>query len=196
MEFPEVSFDLPYWVDGFLTQSSLILPSAEDRMRLAIALAQQNVEQQTGGPFGAVIVEQKSGKLIAPGVNRVVQSNCSVIHAEILAIMLAQKALETFDLGRQGLPDLQLISSVEPCAMCLGAIYWSGVKSLVIGARDEDARKVGFDEGVKPRDWVSAFDKQGFSIVQDVCRSEAAAVLNNYASDGGIIYNPTGSSSD
>ena len=191
MKFPDVSFALPDWVDDLLGKSGEILPSVEDRMRLAIELSKQNIDQQTGGPFGALIVEQKSGKLIAPGLNRVVQSNCSVIHAEILAIMLAQKALGTFDLGREGLPDFQLVSSTEPCAMCLGAVYWSGVKSLVIGARDQDARKVGFDEGVKSPDWISEFQKRGITIVQDVCRSEAAAVLENYAEGGGIIYNPT-----
>ena len=184
------------WVADFLEKSGFVMPSVEDRMHLAIALSEQNVQQQTGGPFGAVIVEEKSGKLIAPGLNQVVQSNCSVIHAEILAIMLAQQALGTFDLGSADLPDFQLISSTEPCAMCLGAVYWSGLKSLVIGARDEDARKVGFDEGVKPSGWLSAFQKRGITIIQDICRSEAAAVLENYASDGGIIYNPTSSSHD
>jgi len=109
-------------------------------MRLAIALARENVERQTGGPFGAAVFDEK-GHLVAPGVNVVVTGNCSILHAEMVAIALAQKKLARYDIGDEGRSHYTLAASTEPCAMCFGAIPWSGVTRLECGARDEDARR-------------------------------------------------------
>jgi tRNA(Arg) A34 adenosine deaminase TadA len=158
-------------------------------MRLAVELSRQNVERGTGGPFGAAIFEQESGRLLAPGMNLVVPSNCSVAHAEMVAFMIAQQIVKDFDLGGEGKPDYELYASTEPCAMCFGATPWSGVKKLVCGARDEDARVVGFDEGAKLPDWAAALEERGISVEKDVLREEAAAVLKYYAESGGEIYN-------
>jgi tRNA(Arg) A34 adenosine deaminase TadA len=73
--------------------------------------------------------------------------------------------------------------------MCLGAIYWSGVRSVVCGARDEDARSIGFDEGSKPADWVGTLESRGISVTKDVLRDEARSVLLSYKEAGGAIYN-------
>ena len=129
------------------------------------------------------------GKLISLGVNIVEASNCSVLHAEIVAIALAQKALGRYDLSDGGKEDYELVTSTEPCAMCFGAVPWSGVSTLVCGARDEDARSIGFDEGPKLADWVEALESRGITVVRDVLREEAAAVLREYAEGGGTIYN-------
>ncbi len=158
----------------------------EARMRVAVELARQNVLRGTGGPFGAAIFEQESGRLLAPGVNLVVGSGCSVFHAEIVAIMVAQRTIEDFDLG----DDHELVASTEPCAMCFGATVWSGVKHLVCGACEEDAERIGFDEGEKPPDWARALEERGISVSRDVLREEAVAVLREYADSGGEIYNP------
>ena len=166
----------------------MIYPSAEERMELAITLAGNNIKNN-GGPFGAAIFEQYSGRLVAPGINLVLQSNCSVVHAEIVAIMLAQQRVANFDLGAEGLPDYELVSTTEPCAMCLGAIPWSGIKSLVCGARDEDARSIGFDEGDKPDDWPQKLQSRTISVTRDILRDKAKAVLQQYIDAGGIIYN-------
>ena len=80
-------------------------------------------------------------------MNLVVPSGCSVAHAEMVAIMIAQQVVGDFDLGGEGKPVCELVASTEPCAMCFGAKPWSGVRSLLCEARDEDARSVGFDEG-------------------------------------------------
>jgi tRNA(Arg) A34 adenosine deaminase TadA len=87
------------------------------------------------------------------------------------------------------MPAHELVSSTEPCAMCLGAIPWSGVRGLVCGARDEDARAAGFDEGTKPANWAKALDERGIEVVRDVLRDEAREVLRSYVSGGGTIYN-------
>jgi hypothetical protein len=60
---------------------------------------------------------------------------------------------------------------------------------LVCGARYEDARAVGFDEGPKMPDWIPALERRGISVVRDVSHDEAVAVLEEYAGSGGMIYN-------
>ena len=185
--FPDVSLRLPGWVDGVAEDRPY--PTVEDRMRLVVELARQNVRRKTGGPFGAGVFERASGRLLAPGVNLVVSSGCSVFHAEMVAIMVAQSALGAFDLGGEGLPAYELVTSTEPCAMCLGATPWSGVRGLVCGASDEDARAVGFDEGAKMDEWAGTLEARGIPVRLNVLREEAAEVLREYAASGGEIYN-------
>ena len=180
---------LPAWVEGSLAGEDRTYPAVEDRMRLVVGLARENVRRGTGGPFGAAIFERETGRLLAPGVNLVVGSCCSVFHAEMVAIMIAQKILGNFDLGDASVPAYELVTSTEPCAMCLGATPWSGVRGLVCGARDEDASAVGFDEGAKPPEWVSALEGRGIAVTLDVLREEAAGVLREYTALGGEIYN-------
>jgi tRNA(Arg) A34 adenosine deaminase TadA len=180
---------LPNWVEEFITKTNRIFTTLEERMRLVITLARLNIEHKTGGPFGAGIFEKESGKLIAPGVNVVITTNCSIAHAEILSISIAQNILGNYDLSSEGMPSYEIVTSTAPCAMCLGAIHWSGIRRVVCGARDEDARSIGFDEGAKPTNWVLSLETQGIAVVQDVLREEAKKVLLQYYKSGGIIYN-------
>jgi tRNA(Arg) A34 adenosine deaminase TadA len=189
MDRLELTISLPDWMGEFLQRTPKALASAEDRMRLVVQLARQNVERKTGGPFGAAVFDE-NGTLVAPGVNIVVRSNCSILHAEIVAIALAQKRLGRYDMSGAGKRCYELIASTEPCTMCLGATVWSGVGRLVCGARDEDARRIGFDEGPKPPDWPRALAERGIEVVRDVLRQENAAVLQEYARQGGLVYNP------
>jgi len=189
MLFPTVEIRLPAWMDTVIFARDRAYPELTDRMALVIDLAHKNVDAGTGGPFGAGIFEMQSGRLVAPGVNMVIPGNCSVAHAEITAIMLAQKLIGTYDLGGEGLPALELVSSTEPCVMCLGAVIWSGVRRLVCGARDGDARDIGFDEGPKPENWVAALQHRGIRVIRDINRQASVAVLNDYVKAGGPIYN-------
>ncbi len=158
-------------------------------MSLAIQLAHSNVKEGTGGPFGAAVFNVETSTLVAPGINVVIRSKSSIAHAEIIAISLAQRICNTHDLGDAGMPPMELVTSVEPCAMCLGALPWAGIRSLVCGARDEDARAIGFDEGPKPQDWTSALETRGIEVQRDVKRQDAIAVLQSYLTLGGPIYN-------
>jgi tRNA(Arg) A34 adenosine deaminase TadA len=189
MGFPQVTLELPRWVEELLPDPERTYPTEEDRMRLVVELSRLNVERGTGGPFGAAIFERETGRLLAPGMNLVVPSNCSVAHAEMVAIMIAQQVVGDFDLGSEGKPAYELYASTEPCAMCFGATPWSGVRGLLCGARDEDARAVGFDEGAKLPDWITALEERGISVKRDVLREDAARVLRDYANIGGELYN-------
>ncbi|MBP7999135.1 MAG: nucleoside deaminase [Chloroflexi bacterium] len=186
--FPVFTLQLPSWVETFLPDPEQVYPTVEARMRLVIALSRQNVIQGTGGPFGAGIFNLDTGQLLAPGINLVIPTHSSVAHAEMVAFMIAQQVLGTFDLGGTGLPPFEIVASTEPCAMCFGAVPWSGVKSLVCGARGEDAEAVGFDEGPKVATWWQELEKRHIGVTRDVLREDAAAILSLYAQNG-HIYN-------
>jgi tRNA(Arg) A34 adenosine deaminase TadA len=189
MRFPSVAIQLPAWIEAFLSSAASDFRGDEERMRFVIALARRNVEAGTGGPFAAAVFDAE-GRLIAPGVNLVISTACSVLHAEIVALVLAQKVLGRYDIGDGGRLRYDLFAAAEPCAMCFGAIPWAGVGRLVCGARDEDARGIGFDEGPKLPDWTDHLRARGIEVVRDVLRQDAIAVLRQYAAAGGVIYNP------
>lgn len=157
-------------------------------MALAVALSAENVRNGTGGPFGAIVINEDNGQLLAAGVNLVTDLELSVAHAEMVALSLAQEELGQWHLGQGG--NTALVASCEPCAMCFGAVPWSGVGKLICGARKSDAEAAGFDEGDKPLDWHQCLERRGINVTRDVLRAEAAAVLMEYANNAGEIYNP------
>jgi tRNA(Arg) A34 adenosine deaminase TadA len=184
---PEVHVTLPDWVDEVVNWERQYRDD-EARMRLAIALASENVQRGTGGPFGAVIVEEHTGRLVSVGMNQVVPRNNSVLHAEVVAFMMAHRQLGSYTLGAPGFPVHTLVSSCDPCAMCLGATLWSGVRRVVCGASREDAERVSFDEGPVFPESYRYLASRGIEIVHGVLREEAREVLERYARSG-EIYN-------
>jgi tRNA(Arg) A34 adenosine deaminase TadA len=183
-----VGISLPDWIAEVVDWARRY-PTAEERMRLAIRLSRENVLRGTGGPFGAAVFELTSGALVAVGVNSVERLNNSALHAEMVALMLAEQRVKSYTLHTPELPDHELVSSCEPCAMCLGAVLWSGVRRLAYGADREDALRVHFEEGpVFPASFAYLED-HGIEIVPDFLREEASQVLDLYAERGGLIYN-------
>ena len=180
---------LPEWIDAFLKNLPDTFTAPEERMQLAIDLAAENIRRRTGGPFGAAIFEMDSGRLIAGGVNTVMPANCSLAHAETLAIAIAQQNRQTHDLSTAG--RYELATSCAPCAMCLGAIGWSGLASVLCGATESDARAVGFDEGAKPAHWQKELTKRGIAVTENILQDKARQILEEYRSTGGKIYNPS-----
>ncbi|OPX99603.1 MAG: Guanine deaminase [Syntrophorhabdus sp. PtaB.Bin006] len=158
-------------------------------MSFVIKAAQLNVSKGTGGPFAAAVFETESGKLVSLGVNLVTSGGLSILHAEMLAFTLAQQKIGAYDLGRYDLPSHDLVASAEPCTMCLGAIPWSGVRRVIVGARDSDVRAIGFDEGPKAKEWKDELEKRGIAVICDVGREAAVQVLLDYSLQGGKIYN-------
>jgi tRNA(Arg) A34 adenosine deaminase TadA len=180
---------LPGWMEGFLLDCPSYFPSVQDRMSFVIEAARLNVSKNTGGPFAAAIFETESGKWVSLGVNLVASGGLSILHAEMVAFTLAQKKTGSYDLGRLGLPSHELVTSIEPCAMCYGAIFWSGVRRIITGAPGSDAKTIGFDEGPKMEDWRNQLEMRGISSICDVNRESAARVLLDYSLQGGKIYN-------
>ena len=183
----QCKFDLPGWVTGFLENWQEPLSTISQRMQLVIALSEENIKQKTGGPFAAVVVNEGTGELVSVGINLVTRSGLSIAHAEIIALSLAQLATGEWNLAQAG--HLQLVTSCEPCAMCFGAVPWSGVKSVICGAKKKDAEAAGFDEGDKPDHWVRSLQRRGIVVQCSVLRTAAAAVLAGYRDTGGAIYN-------
>lgn len=183
-----VVVDLPAWAAG-KEPVGAVFPTDADRMRLAIALARENVERETGGPFGAAIFEEGTGRLLAVGVNSVVRLSNSVLHAEMVAFMRAEARVGSYTLRAPGLAGHALYSSCDPCAMCLGAALWSGVRRIVCGATRDDAVSLRFDEGPVFPESYDYMRRRGIEIQHGLLRAEAREVLEVYRSRGGVIYN-------
>jgi guanine deaminase len=107
-------------------------------IKRAIAIALDGIKKG-GGPFGAIIA--KDGKIISEAYNEVVYSSDPTAHAEILAI---RKACDS--LGTHNLSGYDLYTSCEPCPMCLGAVYWSGICRVFYASLAGDAAKAGFGD--------------------------------------------------
>ncbi len=115
-------------------------PSALEQLWLAraIDLARENVDSG-GGPFGAVVV--RADEVIATGTNLVTATLDPTAHAEVVAIRNACAAVGDFRLT-----GCVLVSSCEPCPLCLAASLWARVDAVVFAADREDAAVAGFDD--------------------------------------------------
>jgi len=112
----------------------------DDRILLdkTIKIAKKGIKKGKG-PFGALVA--KDGKIISRANNKVVLSHDPTAHAEVLAIRKASALLKSHDLS-----DCVLYTSCEPCPMCLGAIYWAGIKKVVYASDRHNAEKAGFSD--------------------------------------------------
>ena len=191
MLYAQVHLTLPAWVHDAV-DTACAYASDADKVALAIALSRQNVEAETGGPFGAAVFGPDD-RIIAIGVNRVVPHACSVAHAEMMAYMLAQGRTQRLRLNRDAgdnpIGPITLATSSQPCCQCYGATVWAGVDRLLIGARAEDVMALTeFDEGPLPADWVGELNARGIHVVRDIERDAACAVLRAYGERGGQRY--------
>ncbi|SFB59335.1 tRNA(Arg) A34 adenosine deaminase TadA [Amycolatopsis marina] len=113
----------------------------------AVRLATANVAEG-GGPFGAVVVS--GGRVIATGTNQVTSTLDPTAHAEVVAIRAACAAIGDFRLT-----GCVLVSSCEPCPLCLSAALWARVDRVLYGADRDDAAAAGFDD----REFYDLFDR-------------------------------------
>lgn len=185
-----LTLDLPAWAVAELNALPTHLATPAERMAAVLQFAQMNFQQGTGGPFAAGVFERDTGRLVVIGVNRVLASNCSAAHAEVMAISLAQQLLGVYDLGGPGLPAHQLVVNWRPCAMCFGAVLWSGVRSLVIAGDGPELEQItGFDEGPVTPAWRAELAQRGIELVEDVLRAPALAVYREFAASQQFVYN-------
>ncbi|MDQ1614671.1 MAG: guanine deaminase [Actinomycetota bacterium] len=101
-----------------------------------------------GGPFAAAVV--RGGDVVSVGVNRVTRDLDPTAHAEVVAIREACRAVEDFSL-----PGCVLLSSCEPCPMCLAGALWARLDRVVYAADRDDAARAGFDD----REFYDLFER-------------------------------------
>lgn len=127
-------------------------------MQEAIALSQNGMNNNEGGPFGCVIV--KGDEIIGRGNNKVSSTNDPTAHAEVTAIRDACKNLHTFQLT-----DCEIYTSCEPCPMCLGAIYWARPKVVYFANNRQDAANIGFDDSMIYDEMNASLEQRKIPII-------------------------------
>src|SRR5690606_14597178 len=175
-----ISIRQPDWLPAWLAGRAL---PTSDRARLweVLALTEEGVRRGSGGPFAAIVYDQRSGARLGVAVNTVV--------ANSTARGLAQQALGGFSLAMEDGPDALLVTSSAPCTMCLGAIAWSGVSRVLYASTRNDVEAIGFDEGPLTPRWRAQLAARGIRVEGPRCRARAAAILRVYQQQQGEIYN-------
>lgn len=185
MLYAQLHLTLPSWVHDEVDQAKTY-PDANSRIALAIDLSRLNVKHRSGGPFGAAVFND-AGRLVGVGVNRVIPTQCSAAHAEVMALSTSQQRVQRYRLNDSG-ERFTLATSAQPCAMCYGALIWAGIDELLIGARSDDVQTLaGFDEGPLPADWSGELEKRGIVVQRDLMRDHARDVLRDYG-ESGVVY--------
>lgn len=186
----KVTVQLPLWLQRYVDEmDDIFIDKLEDRMSFVLDLTRRNIEERTGGPFGAAVFEKESGRLVSVGVNVVVAQNNCTAHAEMVAFMMAGQHLESYSLKGKDMPVHQLVASAQPCAMCLGATVWSGVRELVFGSLRNDIQNINnFDEGPIPEKWKEELTNRGINVVEGVLRDEAIKIHRLYQKTCGMVY--------
>ncbi|KGK98816.1 cytosine deaminase [Methanococcoides methylutens] len=114
---------------------------SDNFMEIAVEEARKGMQNNEGGPFGAVIV--KDGKVLSKAHNKVLGTNDPSAHAEIVAIREASSILENFDLS-----GCELYATTMPCPMCLSAICWARIRKVYYGTSTDEVASIGFDDGM------------------------------------------------
>ena len=145
----------------------------EELMKIAVEESKANLENNynNGGPFGAVIV--KDGEIIARAHNTVIESTDATAHAEVNAIRLASKKLNTHDLS-----GCVLYTSAEPCPMCLSAIIWANIKEVYFANTKKDAADIGFRDDMI-YEFLKGNEKEVINL-HYMHSDEAKAVFDNF----------------
>jgi guanine deaminase len=144
----------------------------EKFMRRAIDLSQEKMNENCGGPFGAVIV--KNGHIIAEGWSTVTSKNDPTGHAEIMAIRKAAEVLKDWRLTA-----CEIYVSCEPCPMCLSAMYLAQLDRLFYANTREDAARIGFDDDLIYRE-ISQPENKRVLPSRMLLRDEARIVFEDW----------------
>ena len=142
----------------------------EEAMAKAIELARVAASSSEDVPVGAIVLNS-SGEVIATGANQRELSHNPVAHAEVIAIQKAASAI-----GDWRLDGCTLVVTLEPCAMCAGAIAQARIPRLVFGAWDEKAGAVGSQ-------WDLLRDPRQLhkpEVIAGVMADECAALLGDF----------------
>lgn len=149
-------------------------------MKIAKEMAENGMNNNEGGPFGAVITD-KEGNIVSKGNNQVLKNNDPTAHAEVVAIRNACQKLNTYDLS-----DYILYTSCEPCPMCLSAIIWSNIKEIYYACTKNDAAEIGFRDDMI-YEYLKGNNKDLINLKQ-INREECIDLFEEYKKQGKTIY--------
>ena len=138
-------------------------------MRHAVKLSAERMRKNEGGPFGAIIVKDRT--IVAEGWNKVTSSDDPTAHAEVSAIRAACQKLGTFSLA-----GCDIFTSCEPCPMCLAAIYWARLDRIFFANSREDAAAIGFDDEFLYREVAKPLEARSIPTMR-LALPEAEAVF-------------------
>jgi guanine deaminase len=150
--------------------------SDEYLLRLAIAKAREGIASGQS-PFGAIIA--RGVNVIAAAHNTVWRDCDPTAHAEINAIRLAAAFLKTIDLS-----GLTMLSTCEPCPMCLAAIHWSKIDRVVFGASIADADSAGFTELRIGAASLAQLGGSRLIVETGLCRDECSHLFEEWVAAG------------
>jgi tRNA(Arg) A34 adenosine deaminase TadA len=174
----------PDWLrQKMIEMQGVCISSMEERLLFVHALAEQNVSEHTGSPFGAAVFHSRTHELLGVGVNQVVQAGQSFAHAEMMALANAHARLQVTELT-----DYELVSSCEPCVMCTGGFLWSKARTLIYGEPGTTARSIGFDEGDKPANWEERLRQRGLQVLGPFPSEHGKRPFALYKASQGKIY--------
>ncbi|HTZ28794.1 MAG TPA: nucleoside deaminase [Streptosporangiaceae bacterium] len=136
----------------------------DDLMEEACRLAKQSVENNWGGPFGAVIA--KDGEIVARGQNRVLLTGDPTAHAEIETIRKAAGSPDRVPERAKMLKDHEIFISGAPCPMCMSAIYWSRIDAVYFACDLHATSGIGFDDQFQYEDFSRPYEDRSIDITQ------------------------------
>ena len=152
----------------------------EDKMIMAINEAKRTMNEDKGGPFGAVITDL-DGNVISVASNLVLESHDPTAHAEVMAIRKASEKLGTHDLS-----GCILYATGYPCPMCLSAIIWANIKKVYYGTNLKEAEEIGFrDDFIY--EYLNGNNKDALDIEQ-LNHDECIELFNEYKDKNKEIY--------
>ena len=152
-------------------------------MGIAIGESRKGYKANDGGPFGAVIID-KQGNIIAASHNHVLCKNNPTCHAEIETIREACEKLGTHDLS-----GYILITSCQPCPMCLCAIAKVGIKIFYYGCTKEDAGQIGFRDDMMYEYFADMSKSEILNVIQSTKYQDT---LSNCDNSDCLILDQTG----
>lgn len=154
----------------------------KDLLNLALNEARKTMNQNIGGPFGALVVD-KDGQILAIASNTVLGTHDPTAHAEINAIRKATKKLGSHDLS-----ECTLYTTAYPCPMCLGAIIWSNIKKVYYGCSQIDADNIGFRDEFIYKFIESGHTNKDILDLEQKERETCLTLFNEYKEKNKELY--------
>lgn len=149
---------------------------------MGIKAAQRTMNQNIGGPFGAVIVDQ-DGNILAVASNTVLGSHDPTAHAEINAIRQACNTIKSHDLS-----GCTLYATGHPCPMCLSAIIWANIKTVYYGCTPKDAEEIGFRDDFIYRFIEGNLTDKSVMTLEPLAREDCLELFKNYKENNKQLY--------